>query len=90
MRMIAPRTGAPEISVAENQPEYLTLTAALYSTPEGARALLTRWRPTPEEREQIFLGDVDIYLLQIIGEGKMQPVSLQVGPEGYEVEAGDG
>jgi len=54
MHMVAPRTGAPEITVAEDQLEYRTLTCAEYTIPEGqpfagARYLVSRWRFTDED-----------------------------------------
>jgi len=54
MHMVAPRTGAPEISVAEEQHEYRQLTCAEYAIPEGhpfagARYLVSRWRFSDED-----------------------------------------
>ncbi len=85
MRMIAPDTGAPEITVAEEQEEYMTLTAAVYEFADGAQGLLTRWRPTDEELRKLIAGE-DLYLLQLTFGKPMQPIKLQVGPEGYVVE----
>jgi hypothetical protein len=84
MRAIAPRTGAPEIMIAENQTEYLTLPAAAYVTKSGVACLLTRWRFTDEERERIAGGE-DLFLMQLTFGQPMQPIELQVGPEGYTV-----
>lgn len=58
MHQVAPRTGAEEITLAEEQPEYKPLVAARYDVAFAddrppARALLTRWRFTPEERQQL-------------------------------------
>lgn len=77
MRMIAPRTGAPEITVAEDQPEYLALTAAVYDN-----TLLTRWTFTPEERARIAAGE-DLYLGVMTFGRPLQPLSVQVGAEGW-------
>jgi len=54
MHMVAPRTGAPEVTVAEEQLEYSTLTCAEYTMPEnhpfaGSRYLVSRWRFTDED-----------------------------------------
>jgi hypothetical protein len=84
--MIAPRTGAPEVTIAENQPEYLTLTAAAYEYSDGAYGLLTRWRLTEDERKRLLAGE-DVYLMQLTFRKPMQPVRLQVGPNGYLVDA---
>lgn len=86
MRSIAPRTGAPEVSVARDQAEYLELTAALYAV-NGADTLLTRWTFTEEERKRIAAGE-DIYLSLMTFGHPMQPVWVQVGPEGWTVETG--
>lgn len=82
--MVAPRTGAPELTLAEEQEEYLPLTVACYETDRGSPALLSRWRLSDEDRERIAAGE-DVYLLVVTGGAPMQPVAVQVGPEGYEV-----
>lgn len=87
MRMVAPRTGAPEISVAENQPEYKTLTAALYRDQDERQMLLTRWRLTDAERELLLNGE-DLYVALVTCGKPMQPLLVQVGPEGFNVGNG--
>lgn len=83
MRPVAPRTGAPEVAVAENQPEYLAITAAVYPTDVGGYAFLTRWRLSPEERQRVLEGE-DLYLMQIT-RGQMTPIQLVVGcPEEWK------
>lgn len=82
--MIAPRTGADEITIAEDQLEYKPLVAAVYRTPEGAPMLLTRWTFTAEERERIAAGE-DLYLGVLTYGQPLQPLAPQVGPDGYEV-----
>lgn len=81
MRCVAPRTGAPEITVAENQEEYLTVTVAVHET-EGGRSLLTRWRLTDEERQLIAAGE-DLYIAQLNFGGPMTPLQAQVGAGWY-------
>jgi hypothetical protein len=83
-RMIAPRTGAPEITLAENHPEYSPVTVAVYGDNRklGPRTLLSRWTFTDEERARIAAGE-DVFLGVITFGRPMQPVSLQVGPEGW-------
>ena len=60
MYMVAPRIeGLEEITIAEDQLEYKTLTAAVFADPDddpdypGARGVLTRWRVTDEERGRL-------------------------------------
>lgn len=91
MRMIAPRTGAPEITLAEEQTEYAPVTVAVYAHPDlgGARTLFSRWRLTPEERERVAAGE-DIYLGLVTFDRPMQPIMIQVGSDGLEVSDGSG
>ncbi len=86
MRMIAPRTGAHEITLAEEQLEYRPLTAAVYSHPDfdNAPVLLTRWTFTDEERAAIANGE-DLYLAVLTFGKPLQPLAPQVGPGGYVV-----
>jgi hypothetical protein len=87
MRMVAPRTGAVEISIAEEQLEYKPLVAAMYQNPAygGALTLLTRWRLTEEEKARVAAGE-DLYLSVMTFGQPLQPLNLQVGPEGYMVD----
>lgn len=79
MRAIAPRTGALEITIAEEQEEYMPITAALYEFDNGARGLLTRWTFTPEERLAIANGE-DVYILEVVFNQKMTPLVVRCGP----------
>ena len=80
MRAISPNTGAEEIVIAEDQPEYMPISVALYSYGQNGVARLTRWQPTPEERSAILAGE-DIYVMQISPNGElMTPLSVRVGP----------
>lgn len=91
MRMVAPRTGAPEVTVAEDQLEYKPLTVAVYRNPDdatdhaGVRFLLSRWRLSKEERQKVAHGE-DIVIIHLTGDGPLQPLSVQVGVEGFEVD----
>lgn len=61
MRAIAPRTGAPETTLAEEQEEYLPLTVANYFYAEDpadparitSRVRLTAWQPELAERHMV-------------------------------------
>ncbi len=93
---IAPRTGAPEITLAEEQHEYKPLTAAIYQNSQypGATVMLVRVTFTDEERALIFAGE-DLYISQLnFGHG-FSPMTVEVGPQwwavpkfGYEGEDG--
>lgn len=81
MRPIKPETGAPEKTMAENQEEYHSLPVAEYA--EGV--LLSRWRLNDEERERITNGE-DLYIAFWTFGRPLQPVNVQVGPDGWEQE----
>jgi hypothetical protein len=71
MRPIAPRTGAPEVTVAEHQHEFATITAARYEVSPGEgirpmRTMVLRYTMSPEERAQIAAGE-DIYIAMLGG-----------------------
>lgn len=78
MRPIAPRTGLPEVTLAEDQPEFKPITVALWSDPTGACGCLTRWRPSPEELTALLSGE-DVFVAITTGGHPMQPVHVQVG-----------
>lgn len=86
MRAIAPGTGAPEVTVAENQPEYETVVVAVYRHERNVRTLLTRWQPTPDERAAIARGE-DIYVGQLNGGGPMTPLVVTAGALEWVVAA---
>lgn len=83
MHMVAPRTGADEITIAENQLEYKPLVACGYLTAAGV-TLLTRWRLNEEDRARVAAGE-DVYLAVVTGGKPLQPLHIQVGPAGWEV-----
>jgi hypothetical protein len=88
-RMIAPRTGAPEQTLAEEQEDYAPLTVAIYGDNGdlGPRTLLSRWRLTDEERAAIAAGE-DLYIGLVTFGQPMQPISVQVGEGGWDVPSG--
>ena len=88
MRPVAPRVGLPEITIAENQLEYATLTGAPVTYEDGTLGMLTRWTFTPEERAAIAAGD-DLFLELFTFGGPMQPVALSIGlPKWANPDAG--
>lgn len=82
--MVAPRTGAPEVTIAEDQLEYLPITVAVYgdNAELGPRQLLTRWTFTDEERARIADGE-DVYFALMTFGNPMQPVCATVGGEDW-------
>lgn len=77
MRAVAPRIGGlTEVTLAEEQPDLMPITAAVVDYADGSRAWLTRWRLTSEEWEKIGRGS-DIYLM-VLGE-RMAPIAPFVG-----------
>lgn len=84
MRAIAPRTGAIETTIAEEQPEYMPITVALYQYADGSCGIVTRWQPSAEERAAILAGE-DIYVNQIHFGKHMTPLMVRVGPGDFTV-----
>lgn len=82
MRTIAPRIGeAPEITLAENQLEYMPLVAAVFDRVDRSQVLVTRWSPDDEERRRIANGE-DIYVAQFLPGGALfMPMRVDCGPD---------
>lgn len=78
MRPRAPRTGAPEVTVGEEQEEYMPLTVALYAYTDGTRGILTRWTLSAEERDMVAKGE-DIYVHQLNFGAPMTPLIVRCG-----------
>ena len=88
VRPIAPRTGAPEVTVAEDQEEYLPITVGLYRFQDTSMyGRLIRFTFSAEERAALARG-ADVYLMQLYArpEQPMTPVAAQVGPGEWQVE----
>jgi hypothetical protein len=83
MRMIAPRTGHEETTIAEDQLEYLPITVNVFRHDNGSATILTRWQPTDAERERILHGE-DIFVAQVNFGGGMTPMMVHVGASHYE------
>jgi hypothetical protein len=87
MKQVAPRIGADEITVAEDQLEFRTVVAAVCQMPDNdpdfpsVRYLVTRWRLSDSERQAIAGGE-DFYIRHLTGSGSLQAFAPQVGPEG--------
>lgn len=80
MRMRAPRLGEqfPEITIAEDQEQYMPITVAPVTFSDGAFGIVSRWTFTPEERARIAAGE-DLYVTLMTFRQPMQPISLDVG-----------
>jgi hypothetical protein len=78
MRPVAPRTGDPEQTYAENQLEYAAVTVAIHDNGDGSRYLLTRWRLTDEEKAAVARGE-DVYVAQLNFGQSMTPLVVQIG-----------
>lgn len=89
MRPIAPRTGAPEVTIAEEQEQYAVITAATYfNTEHHSPVLLMRYLFSPADRARVAAGD-DLYIGVLTFGKRLQPLSVQVGPDGWQVDAPD-
>ena len=72
---VMPGSESIEIVLGKDQPEYTPLPAVYLDT--ETCAMVTRWRPSPEERAAIGKG-ADIVLQQLTFRSPFQPVNLQV------------
>lgn len=78
MRMIAPRTGHEEFTVAEDQLQYSPLVVNRIQYTDGL-VILARFQPSEEERKRIAAGD-DVFVGQLNFGSPMTPLIVQVGP----------
>lgn len=92
MRFIAPRTGAEEVNLAEDQLEYMPVVVAVYmnSNYPGAKMLLTRVRLDSFDKARIAVGD-DLFISELVfpdTEGKVRftPLDIQVGMKHWKVD----
>lgn len=82
MKTVQPMTGAHEVTMGANQPEYEPLIVAIHYDAElRSPVLVSRWKLSPEERERVAAGE-DLYLGVVTFDAALQPVLLAVGPEG--------
>jgi len=88
MKPVSPNTGAPELTFAADQPQYIPVSVAVYDYPPLSRGLLTRWSLTPEERTRVANGE-DIYVMQLNFSTPMTPLKVTVGPEEFLVRSKD-
>ena len=85
MKPIAPNTGAPEVTFASDQPQYIPVVIGIYEREIG-KGLLTRWTFTDEERQAIANGE-DIYVMQLNFNTPMTPMKVTVGPQEFEYKS---
>ena len=87
MRPVAPRTGQPEKTIAEDQVEYKPITVAIAEMESGrGHGLILRFTFTPEERVAIAAGE-DVYFCQVYPNGgPMTPVQARVGPGDWQLD----
>lgn len=85
MRAVAPRTGADEMTIGENQPEVMPLTICVYDYAD-ARGMLARFTFSPEERQRVAAGE-DLYVMQLFHPGAQVfvPMHLQIGEGSLKV-----
>jgi hypothetical protein len=85
--MISPQIDAPQVSIAEEQEEYKTVTGALarnslYGSqrPDGVNTVILAFRPDEHERAVIANGG-DFYVGLLTFGGAMQPIIVAAGKE---------
>lgn len=89
-RTVAPRVGCPEVMLADDQEDYLTVCAAKVTYEDKTVGTMTRWRLSDVERDKITAGE-DIYLSLLTFGQPMQPITMEIGrPEWAEQETSDG
>ena len=70
-----------EVVYAEDQPEYIPLRTLVSN--DLRKAVLSRWEPTPEQREAI-AGGADIYLQMLTFGQPLQPIIMLVSDGSWE------
>lgn len=84
-RFIAPRTGAPEVTLAEEQHEYAPITVALYQdTTLDTPLMLARITFSDEERLAIAQGE-DLYVAEMTFGHRFTPLQISVGPKWFTI-----
>jgi hypothetical protein len=89
MYNVPPQTGADEVVIGANQPQYIPLHGAIYKDEAGITHIVTRWKLTDDERERLLKRE-DLYLTVATHDQPFQPVRLQVGPDGLLVDGATG
>ncbi len=93
MRMIRPKLAAPQVPVAEDQPAFATLVAAVVRHPEfparaceyldeefEANSIVVAFQPNDAERAQLAAGDA-IYISLLTFMRPMPAIMVKVGPD---------
>jgi hypothetical protein len=90
MKAVTPMLEAPQLRVAEDQPQYTPVTVALMHNPDfiarqrrdGTRynAVVMAFRPSDEERAQLAAG-ADIYVSLLTFGEPQQPIIVTAGKE---------
>jgi hypothetical protein len=75
MHPVAPRTGADEITIAEEQLEYRPLVGAVYVDADGVRVVLTRWRLNDEDKRKAAQGE-DLTIAVRVFNGPFPPLMV--------------
>ena len=84
-KAVRPETGAPEIVLAEHQPEYTPLPVAVYEDSQyNSPMFLCRYTFSDEERLAIANGE-DLYIGVLTFNRRFQPIEVLVGPGPYKL-----
>lgn len=86
MRAVAPRLGLHEVTLAEDQQEYIPITVGVARFADGSTSVTSRWRLTDEEKQRIANGE-DVYVTLLTFGGPMQPISISIGRPDWTKEA---
>lgn len=76
MRSVSPNLGwGDERVVAEEQVDYMPVSATFVIWDDNTRSIVTRWTFTPEERQRIANGE-DVYFAQVNFGNPMIPIQV--------------
>lgn len=76
-------SGSRAVVIAEHQAEFLDLPSI--RTPRGQ--VITRWTPTPAEREAVARGE-DVYVT-LLSRGAINPLFVTIGPVNWAEREGE-
>ena len=95
IRAVAPNTGAEEMVIGSDQPQYVEMVVGKYAAYPGAKhgvlgdpvpMILYRFSPTPEQRSEIAAG-MDLFLAVMTFGRPPLPLQLQVGAGSFQQDA---
>lgn len=88
MRPVAPRlVGVDERMAGDDSPELMPMTVGECRSQEGAPVIITRWRLTEAEKQQVMLDGLDIFLY--VFAPLMPQIQISIGSKYHEHQSGE-